>query len=65
MDPWIEITSAIISEEPFLQSSSLLCWVTMFSFFFFITWMKERKRRKVEEMVVRFSPYGSLVGVTH
>ena len=65
VDPWIEITSTIISEECFLQSYSLLCWVAMPSFLFFIRWRKEKEKRKVEEVVVGFSPYESLVGVTH
>jgi len=59
------ITSAIFSEEPFLQSSSLLYWVAMSSFFFLIRWRKERERAKVKEMVVELLPCGNLIAVIH
>ena len=62
----MEITHIIFSKKPLLQdSSSLFYWVVMYSSFFFIRWRKERDRMKVEEMVVRLSSCGSLVGVPH
>ena len=61
----MEISSIIFSKEiiasKFLSFALLGCRV----FFFLLHQVEEGKRMKVEEIVVGFSPYEILAGVTH